>query len=75
MINSRFRSNIRHALRELVPGDRVEEIYLGLYAMIDGFWIRQFVDPASFAMSDARRVCHRYLDLAIGDAITQKQSS
>ncbi len=68
MINRRFRSNIRHALRELLPADRVEETYLGLYAMIDGFWIRQFVDPASFTMADARRVCHRYLDMAINSA-------
>lgn len=64
-INRRFRSNIRHALRELLPADQVDGTYLGLFAMIDGFWIRQFVDPESFTMSDARKVCHRYLDLAI----------
>lgn len=69
MVNRRFRSNIRLALRELLPKDRVEETYLGLYAMIDGFWIRQFVDPASFTMSDARQVCHRYLDLSINSAM------
>lgn len=65
MVNSRFRSNIRPALAELLPASRVNDAYLGLYAMIDGFWIRQFIDPESFAMADARRLCHDYLDLAI----------
>lgn len=65
MINSRFRSNMRPAMRELLPAERVGDIYLGLYAMIDGFWIRQFIDPQSFAMADARRICHEYLDLAV----------
>lgn len=65
MVNSRFRSNIRLALAELLPSSRVNDGYLGLYAMIDGFWIRQFVDPESFVMADARRLCHDYLDLMI----------
>ncbi len=68
LINKRFRSNIRHALAELVPDDQINDVYLGLYALIDGFWIRQFIDPESFEMSDARRICHRFLDLSIGIA-------
>lgn len=68
MINKRFRSNIRHALKQLLPGDQVEDAYLGLYALIDGFWIRQFIDPESFEMSDARRICHRFLDMSIAGA-------
>lgn len=67
-INRRFRSNIRHALRDVLPEGDVEDIYLGLYALIDGFWIRQFVDPESFAIDDARRVCRRFLRMAIVDA-------
>lgn len=67
-INKRFRSNIRLALRELLPARDIEEIYLGLYALIDGFWIRQFVDPESFAIDDARKVCRRFLRMAIADA-------
>jgi TetR/AcrR family transcriptional repressor of bet genes len=67
-INRRFRSNIRYALRDVLPEGDVEDIYLGLYALIDGFWIRQFVDPESFAIDDARRVCRRFLRMAIVDA-------
>lgn len=65
MINCRFRSNIRAALKELLPADQVEDTYLGFYALIDGFWIRQFVEPKSFGMADAQRVCRRYLDMSI----------
>ncbi|WP_176559586.1 TetR family transcriptional regulator C-terminal domain-containing protein [Rubellimicrobium roseum] len=48
-----------------MPREHVEETYLGLYAMIDGFWIRQFIDPNSFRMHDARRICRAYLRRAI----------
>jgi TetR/AcrR family transcriptional regulator, transcriptional repressor of bet genes len=64
-INRRFRSNIKYALKELLPEPRAEEVYLGLYAMIDGFWLRQFIDPDSFDMVVARRLCREYLHLAI----------
>lgn len=66
-INARFRSNIRYALRELVPASDVHEVYLGLFALIDGFWIRQFIEPDSFTMADARNVCRRFLRLALED--------
>lgn len=68
MINRRFRSNIRAALRKLLPADQVEDTYLGLYALIDGFWIRQFIEPESFGMLDARRICRQYLDMSIRTA-------
>lgn len=61
-INRRFRSNIRVALRSMVALDMVDETYLGLYALIDGFWMRQFIDPDSFSMDDARRICRRFLE-------------
>lgn len=64
-VNRRFRSNIRVALRALLPPERVEDVYLGLYALIDGFWIRQFIDPGSFSINDARRICRRYIEDAI----------
>lgn len=61
-INRRFRSNIRVALRTMVAPEMIEEVYLGLYALIDGFWMRQFIDPDSFSMDDARRICRRFLE-------------
>ena len=67
-INRRFRSNIRVALKTMVAPDLVDETYLGLYALIDGFWMRQFIDPDSFSMDDARRICRRFLDRAVAAA-------
>ncbi|EYD76559.1 HTH-type transcriptional regulator BetI [Rubellimicrobium mesophilum DSM 19309] len=64
-VNRRFRSNICWALAQLIPREQVAETYLGLYAMIDGFWIRQFIDPDSFQMDDARRICRAYLRRAV----------
>jgi len=64
-INRRFRSNIKVALRTMVTLDMVDETYLGLYALFDGFWMRQFIDPDSFNMDDARRICRRFLDRAV----------
>ena len=64
-VNRRFRSNIRPALRAMVAPEMVDETYLGLYALIDGFWMRQFIDPNSFSMDDARRICRRFLDWAV----------
>jgi len=74
-INRRFRSNIRHALSALLPASEVEEIYLGLYALIDGFWIRQFIDPESFTMDHARRVCRRFLRMAIDDVAPKNRKA
>jgi TetR/AcrR family transcriptional repressor of bet genes len=68
LVNRRFRSNMRWALRRMLPGTEVEWAYLGLFAMIDGFWVRQFVDPGSFEMATAREVCRSYLDLVAGRA-------
>ncbi|MGO4642544.1 TetR family transcriptional regulator C-terminal domain-containing protein [Mesorhizobium sp. 2RAF45] len=50
----RFRSNTLHALRQILPRNEAEEVYLGLYALVDGFWIPQLIDPESFTMDDAR---------------------
>ena len=64
-INRRFRSNIRVALKAIVAPHLVDDTYLGLYALIDGFWIRQFIEPDSFSMNDARRICRVFIDRAI----------
>ncbi|WP_018240396.1 transcriptional regulator BetI [Ensifer sp. BR816] len=74
MINRRFRSNLLYSLRQLLPANEAEEVYLGLYALVDGFWFRQFIDPESFTMDDARKVCRRYLRRAIDASRTQDAS-
>jgi TetR/AcrR family transcriptional repressor of bet genes len=60
-INRRYRSNMRFALKQLLPEHEVEEACLGLLAIIDGFWIRQVIDPSSFDFAVARDICRNYL--------------
>ena len=36
----RMLSNLRHALKQLVPGHEAESIAIGVSAMIDGLWLR-----------------------------------
>ncbi|MFO1061071.1 MAG: transcriptional regulator BetI [Dongiaceae bacterium] len=71
LVNRRFRSNMRWALRRLLPEAEVERAYLGLFAMIDGFWVRQFIEPGSFEMATARQVCRDYLDRVVGRAVDE----
>ena len=65
-INRRFQSNIRFALRDLIREEAIEEIHFGLFALIDGFWIRQVIDAGSFTLDTARMICRNYVDLNIG---------
>jgi TetR/AcrR family transcriptional repressor of bet genes len=65
-INRRFQSNIRFALRKLIREEAIEEIHFGLFALIDGFWIRQVIDTGSFTLDTARLICRNYLDLNLG---------
>lgn len=67
-INRRYRSNMMFALRQMLPTERATEVYLGLFAMIDGFWLRQVIDPDSFDIGAARRICREYLETAAGSA-------
>lgn len=64
-INRRFRSNMMVALRRLLPPDEAEDAYLGLFAIIDGFWIRQVIDPNSFDIDQARHICRGYLAMLL----------
>jgi TetR/AcrR family transcriptional repressor of bet genes len=64
-INRRFQSNIRFALRKLIHEEAVEEVHFGLFAMIDGFWIRHVIDAGSFKLDSARMICRNYVGLNI----------
>lgn len=65
MINRRFRSNMMVAFRQLLPPNEAEDAYLGLFAIIDGFWIRQVVDPNTFDLDRARHICRAYLTMLL----------
>jgi TetR/AcrR family transcriptional repressor of bet genes len=61
ILNHRFESNIMFALHQMVPAPLAEDIFLGLMAMIDGFWWAYAIDATSIQPARARRLCRDYL--------------
>lgn len=64
----RLQSNLRHALRQIVPAERAAEVALGLAALIDGLSVRCALNPGEPNRETARRIAHEYLaaQFAIG---------
>jgi TetR/AcrR family transcriptional repressor of bet genes len=61
ILDHRFESNIMFALRQMVPASRAEDIFLGLTALIDGFWWAYALDAKRIQPARARRLCRDYL--------------
>lgn len=61
----RFVSNIRYAVRLLVPAADVEDVTDGIAALIDGFFWQITGDYAEEDFERARRICWRYVTLLI----------
>ena len=61
VLNRRFESNIMFALRQLVAEPLAEDIFLGLTALIDGFWWAYAIDAKRIQPARARRLCRDYL--------------
>jgi TetR/AcrR family transcriptional repressor of bet genes len=61
ILNRRFESNIMFALRQMVPAPLAEDIFLGLTALIDGFWWAYAIDAKRVQPARARRLCRDYL--------------
>jgi TetR/AcrR family transcriptional repressor of bet genes len=61
ILNHRFESNIMFALRQMVPPPLAEDIFLGLTALIDGFWWAYALDAKRVQPARARRLCRDYL--------------
>lgn len=61
MLNRRFETNIMFALRQMVPAPLAEDIFLGLTALIDGFWWAYAIDAKRIQPARARRLCRDYL--------------
>ena len=51
----RMLSDLKHALRQIVPDDEAERIAIGLAAMIDGLWLRATLSSPHEADSRAAR--------------------
>jgi TetR/AcrR family transcriptional repressor of bet genes len=65
VLNRRFETNIMFALRQLVPELAVEDIFLGLTALIDGFWWAYAIDAKRIQPARARRLCRDYLAMRL----------
>ncbi len=61
VLNRRFESNIMFALRRIAPEPKAEDVFLGLTALIDGFWWAYAIDAKRIQPDRARRLCREYL--------------
>lgn len=57
----RLQSNLRHALRALMPAQRAAEVALGLAALIDGLSVRCALNPKELTREAACSIAHGYL--------------
>jgi TetR/AcrR family transcriptional repressor of bet genes len=71
ILNHRFESNIMFALRQMVPAPLAEDIFLGLTALIDGFWWAYALDAKRIPPARARRLCRDYLASRLPPAATK----
>ncbi len=58
-------SNIRYAVKRLVPADQVDDTVDGIAALIDGFFWENATDCAPEDLIRARRICWNYACLLI----------
>jgi TetR/AcrR family transcriptional repressor of bet genes len=61
----RFVSNIKYAVRQLVPVEDVDDVTDGIAALIDGFFWQIAGDYAEEDFDRARRICWRFVTLLI----------
>ncbi|MGH6882668.1 MAG: TetR family transcriptional regulator C-terminal domain-containing protein, partial [Hypericibacter sp.] len=61
ILNHRFESNIMFALHQMVAEPLAADIFLGLTALIDGFWWAYALDAKRIQPARARRLCRDYL--------------
>ena len=62
---ARFVSNIRYAVKDLVPKSEIDDVADGIAAMIDGFFWQIAADYDEDDFERARRICWRYVCLLI----------
>jgi TetR/AcrR family transcriptional repressor of bet genes len=65
LTGERVVSNIRYAVKQLVPPDQVDDTVDGIAAMIDGFFWENATDCTSEDLKRARRICWNYAVLLI----------
>ena len=62
---ARFVSNIRYAVKDLVPKSEIDDVADGIAAMIDGFFWQIAADYDEDDFERARRICWNYVCLVI----------
>jgi TetR/AcrR family transcriptional regulator, transcriptional repressor of bet genes len=65
LTGERVVSNIRYAVKQLVPPDQVDDTVDGIAAMIDGFFWENATDCSAEDLKRARRICWNYACLLI----------
>ena len=65
LTGARFVSNLRYAVRGLVPKSEVDDVADGIAAMIDGFFWQIAADYDETDFERARRICWRYIELLV----------
>jgi TetR/AcrR family transcriptional repressor of bet genes len=65
LTGARFVSNIRYAVRQLVPAGEVDDIVDGIAALIDGFFWQIAGEYDEEDFQRAQRICWRYVCLLI----------
>lgn len=65
LTGARFVSNIRYAVKQLVPANEVDDIVDGIAALIDGFFWQNAGEYVEEDLERARRICWRYICLLI----------
>lgn len=65
LTGARFVSNIRYAVKGLVPADEVDDVVDGIAAIIDGFFWQMAIDGAEGDLIRARRICWNYARLLV----------
>jgi TetR/AcrR family transcriptional repressor of bet genes len=65
LTGERVVSNIRYAVKQLVPPDQVDDTVDGIAAMIDGFFWENATDCSAEDLMRARRICWNYAMLLI----------
>jgi TetR/AcrR family transcriptional repressor of bet genes len=74
LTGARFVSNIKYAVRPLVPAEDVEDIADGIAALIDGFFWQITGEYDEDDFDRARRICWRVVTLLIPSMASSAQS-
>jgi TetR/AcrR family transcriptional repressor of bet genes len=71
LTGQRFVSNIKYAVRQLLPADEVDDAVDGIAALIDGFFWQIAGEFEEDDFERARRICWRYVCLLVPAAASR----